>query len=468
MSFSYTYCHIFSFLLFIIISSSHHHSIIDAFFIPPITATTIIKSTTTTTSRLYAQQPHRSARDQERRDEERRRKTRVKDVVIGQTSAVPGAQDYQLHTQQTEQEWLRYMTPDEKMVYQYTEQGMEHLKLLRVAEAVEAFEQVFLIKPDAYVWHAGMALYYSHEYQRAADRLAQCARIYETKLGQPATEERIWWYACQLQSSRHHHNHNHSSNNKSIDPEAAVANWTPLPYHEDTTDQLLASETRKVVKLAHQLFRASFENNNPLAVVLARAQLRTIAGPPQQQSSVIIKRPDPKLWKLHAWYYLGLHYDAVGDVSQAKQCMKRALLLASGGNGSDIIHVLPMLHMSQRNWFDDEEHEEENGMEEPIRKDHDKNDTALFQQIHLSSSSSLQETATTSSTPLPSPIISNDYSNVDPYFVQSLQSGIEEMRYYELKDALRAKGLPGTGPKAELVQKLLQSVLVEAGLMRGG
>ena len=428
------------FVFFVLIIISSHQPFTIAFSVPP--SSTIQR--TTTTVKLHAkQQRNRSARDQERRDEDVRRKTRAKDVILGQTSAIPGAQDYQLHTQQTEQEWLRYMTPDEKKIYQYTEQGMEYLKLLRVEDAVEAFQQVFAIKPDAYVWQAGMALYYSHEYPNAADRLAQCARTYETKLGQPATEERIWWYACQLQSRQHR------SNNKSTD---AASEWTPLPYHEDSTDQLLASETRKVVKLAHQLFRASFENNNPLAVVLARAQLRAIAGPPQLQSQQP-RRPDPKLWKLHAWYYLGLHYDAVGDVHQAKQCMKRALLLASGGNGSDIIHVLPMLHMSQRDWFDDDAE----WMEEDLVVEDDTNDTTLVSQIPESSPQEAMTPPETSN--------NNNYSNVDPYFVQSLQSGLEEMRYYDLKGALRAKGLPGTGSKAELIEKLLQSVLVEAGLL---
>jgi tetratricopeptide (TPR) repeat protein len=402
-----------------------------------------------TTPRTTLLSTSRSARDQERREEAQRRQERVKDVVIGQTSAVPGAQDYALNTQQTEQEWLRSMTPDEKMIYQYTEQGMEHLKLLRVTEAVDAFQQVYTLKPDAYVWQAGLALYYVHDYKSAADRLAQCARTYETKLGQPATEERIWWYACQLRF-RFQHPSNKSNDDDSTtttttssssSSSSSTTDWTPLPYNAETTDPLLASETRKVVRIAHKLFRASFENIDPLAVVVARAQLWSIAAPPQ-------RRPDPKLWKLNAWYYLGLHYDAVGDVHAAKQCMKRALLLASGGNASDIIHVLPMLHMSQRNWFDDED---DNCEEEP----------------KTSGVSPINE----NDAPMPSSHDStratnphySAYKSADPYFVQSLQTGLEEMRYYDLRDALRAKGISGTGTKVELVQRLMLSVLTEAG-----
>ncbi len=418
-SYSSSCCTFFLWLLFSSILSQQ--SPINAFLLLPRHSTSQITLFSTS----------RSARDQERREEAQRRQARAKDVVIGQTSAVPGAQDYALNTQHTEQEWLRSMTPDEKLIYQYTEQGMEHLKLLRVREAVDAFQQVYTLNPDAYVWHAGLALYYVHDYRGAADRLAQCARSYETKLGQPATEERIWWYACQLRS-------------RFLQEQDDDATWTPLPYNAETTDQLLASETRKVVRIAHELFRASFENVDPLAVAIARARLRSIAGPPLQ-------RPDPKLWKLNAWYYLGLHYDAVGDVLAAKQCMKRALLLASGGNASDIIHVLPMLHMSQRNWFDDEE--DDNSQEEP----------KTSQASPMSENDAPLPSSHDSTVPVATNLHYSAYKNADPYFVQSLQTDLEEMRYYDLRDVLRAKGIPGTGTKAELVQRLMLSLLTEAG-----
>jgi hypothetical protein len=61
------------------------------------------------------------------------------------------------------------------------------------------------------------------------------------------------------------------------------------------------------------------------------------------------------MWQLSSWYYLRLHYDALVEEADSKACMKMALHQCfSVGNGSDIIHTLPVIHMLRRDWYDDE------------------------------------------------------------------------------------------------------------------
>jgi hypothetical protein len=71
-----------------------------------------------------------SAADRERRDEENRKRERKDDVVIGRTSAKRGEQDYQLDPKATEEEWIRQLSAIERKIYQYTEKGLEHLKMV--------------------------------------------------------------------------------------------------------------------------------------------------------------------------------------------------------------------------------------------------------------------------------------------------------------------------------------------------
>ena len=66
---------------------------------------------------------------------------------------------------------------------------------------------------------------------------------------------------------------------------------------------------------------------------------------------------DPKFYKLQSWCYLGLHHDAIGDAEKLKYCMKNAALQAcnESTNGGNIAKCLPLLHVSRRDWFEDEE-----------------------------------------------------------------------------------------------------------------
>jgi hypothetical protein len=83
-------------------------------------------------SRLFAgSKKNLSAADRERRDEENRIRERKDDVVIGKTSAKRGEKDYQLNPKATEEEWVRQASVVERKIYELTEKGMEHLKMVR-------------------------------------------------------------------------------------------------------------------------------------------------------------------------------------------------------------------------------------------------------------------------------------------------------------------------------------------------
>jgi hypothetical protein len=129
-----------------------------------------------------------------------------------------------------------------------------------------------------------------------------------------------------------------------------------------------------VIRLARHLFSSTLRNDAS-GVAMARAQLQAICGdsfpsslksalpimPPEAQQltpSPFNAPPDRKMYRLHSLFYLGLHYDALGQVYESKQCMKRALQTCAAsisGNNQDITYLLPVIHMTVRDWYDDED-----------------------------------------------------------------------------------------------------------------
>lgn len=169
--------------------------------------------------------------------------------------------------------------------------------------------------------------------------------------------------------------------------------------------------------------------------MLARAKLRAICGSPNDKP-----RFDPKMWKISAWFYLGLHYDVVGDEEASRECMKNALRLCpSSGNGEDIIHTLPLLHMARRDLFDDDEFE------------------AVDDSIESGDGNLLDQT---------SHRIANGGSGItsDPVFLESIRNSISKMRYVDLQSALEARGLKFHDSKEALQKKLFRSLLEDSGL----
>lgn len=378
-------------------------------------------------SSLYAA-PRRNltAAERARREEEERRRERANDVVIGKTSALPSAEDYQLDPTTTEQEYLRQASKVEQQVFLATAKGLDLLKMLRVEEAIDEFNTVFQLRPSAYLWQAGIAKFYAGDLEGAAEIFAKNAELFEAKFGSPATEERIWRHACELKLW---HSMSRADRHLVAKTGGVESLLTPIPEKEHT-QELLRSETRKAIRITRDLFSASVEEDHS-SLILARARLRSIVG----EIDSTTPRLDRKLWKLTASYFLGLHYDAVGDEEESKKCMKMALRLCpSSGNGSDIIHTLPLLHMSRRDWFDDEE----------------------FEEFEVGQSLTTTTTASKSASPI--------HVDADPILAESIRSSLESLRYIDLQKALKLRGIKSTGPKEDLQERLFLSLMKDAGL----
>ncbi|GFH52222.1 hypothetical protein CTEN210_08697 [Chaetoceros tenuissimus] len=356
---------------------------------------------------------HISASQRARRDEELRRKERVGEVAPGKTSAIPGAKDFELNVKRTELDWVAEASGTERILKELHSKGMESLRLLRLDEANEAFNQLYQIKPNSYCWQAGIVKFYLQDYHGAAECFAKNANYYESRFGQIATEERIWRDACEVKlmnlSKRKY---------KSIKPPLAQL---------DEEDLLAPKETRKVLRITSELFKASIENDLT-SLTLARAKLRSICGDydnDEKKSKVI----DRKMWKLNSWYFLGLHYDVIGETEASKDCMKMALRQCISGNGDDIIQILPMLHMSRRDWFDDEEFESDDGFE-------NENDFSEWYDASMSP---------------------EDMKN-------NIEEKLVSMKLTQLQEALRFRGLSSKGSKSVLKDRLRSAFFEEEGL----
>lgn len=375
-----------------------------------------------------------SAAQRARREEERRRKERIDEVVPGKTSAIPGAKDFEINIQRTEMEWNVQASGEMRMVKELTARGMEALRMLKLEEANKAFDSLYEIKPNAYCWQAGIVKFYMGNYRAAAECFTKNAQWYESKFGQVATEERIWRLACELKIKMQ------SKKNRSV-----VDATSALPPMKDP-DLFSQKETRKVIRIAHELFTASLENNVS-DTVLARAKLRSICGQydSDNKDEVSLFKTDKKMWRLYSWYYLGLHYDATGDENASKDCIKMALRQRVSGNSSDIIQSLPMLHMARRDWFDDDDFEEDDGL--IYSNNHEEIKAGL--DWDASGNNALSGTSS---------VVSS--SNAREFIEQSVST----MKLAELQNELKRRGVKSTGSKSVLMDRLRQVLLEDAGL----
>jgi len=420
-----------------------------------------------------------SAASRERREEDKRRKARQTENIPGKTSAKAGEKDYAIDPSATEQEFLRQASYNEQEIYRQTENGMKMLKMFRLEEATEAFDKVFALKPNAYVWHAGIARFYQNEFEDAARIFARTAGFYESKFGGPASEERIWRDACELKyiSSMPKRKgkellqqlQDHKSQQGD---DATLLAGVPSVEDDDGENPFGAMvETRKVLRIARDLFEASL-NNDYSTVVLSRAKLRAICGVVDASRR---PRPDIKMWKLSSWFFLGLHYDALGEAEESKDCMKMALLLCpSIGNAGDIIHTLPALHMTTRDWYDDDDDEfmDEDEDDLTVQNGHQAAAASDFLSGGSHFLDNRKEKSTTSETSQPTsqqqppkqPSSSSSSSTADPLMVDSVRGSIAKLNIQQLKEALRTRGLKVYGSKEELGEKLFRSLMEDVGL----
>ena len=233
---------------------------------------------------------------------------------------------------------------------------------LNVKEATEAFDRVYQLKPSAYIYPAGIALFYCDEIYTAGECFAKNAQTFEAKFGMRASEERLWRDACQLLLLNTQTNHYSSPPNTTI-------STIPNKLDDEYSVHAPPPETRKVIRIARDLFDASIVEDYS-RMILSRAKLIEIANTNRGSQR------DPKLWKLSSWYFLGLHYDVLGHVDESKVCMRNAWNLSSTNNANaqnDIIHTLPILHLSRRGWLQDNSYDSNDGHQLPVISNVDEN-----------------------------------------------------------------------------------------------
>ena len=364
----------------------------------------------------------------------------------------------------------------DKFVALWTEEGLTHLRKLRFEEAGAAFDKVYQIKPDVYLWQDGIVKYYLDDYHGAAESLARNAKRYEVRFMEPASEERIWRDAAELKVVSSLNGGRKVSKNFTDVPAAmrVVIDEDNGAVDEKTAEmESIASERRKVIRIARQLFSCSLRNDSK-GVALARAQLQACCGDsfPSSLKSTLPTVPTPKkettssssssfaskdhkMYKLHSFFYLGLHYDALGRSYESKQCMKMALKTCAhsiSGNGRDITYLLPVIHMTVRDWYDDDEFDvKEDTTDEQI----DLNDEEMIEQLlneggvklELNTEGDDNKTNNTASTKLTS----------------SLRESIKDMRIVDLKQELKARKLKTSGSKKELQDRLVDDLRRETG-----
>ena len=422
-------------------------------------------------------------------------------MVIGKTSAQRDAVDYPIDVEATEQEYLRKCSKEELLVHQFTDEGMNAMKSLRLDLANKCFDKVFEVRPNAYLWQAGIVKFYLNDIKGAADIFARSASQFETKFGPmgmgPASEERIWRNAAELKyvySLR-----KNARKQFLLDKQEGKA--TPIAQildNDEIGDDEMGSETRMVHRLARELFDASVDQKIPVEVV-ARAKLLSFAGndgkeqpSPSSSSTSSGVSKDIKKRKLNACYFLALHYDVTGDKEESKKWIKVAFKLCTNaaGKSADIMDTLPLLHMTVRDWFDDDPYDDEDdeefiGLDDFFAQDGVVGMDGDFGMGDSTSNnnnnnSNTDDSSTTTTIqgiegkPKPSGTteehksrkhMSDAYS--DPVLEASIMEDVGKMKFDEIREALRIRGISATGSKETLKERLFISLMDDAGYQSG-
>lgn len=290
------------------------------------------------TNRLHLHSTPRDTDDIEsnKRDDRKQRKD-AEENIPGKTSAIPGAKDFEINVAQTEQKWFAQADDIERKVREFTAKGMNAFKMLRLDEAALAFDMVYKLNPNAYCWHYGIVLFYLGKYYDAARLFSHNAKQCESKFEIPASEERIWYNACCLKVR------GKSSDGKQKQKRRKKLGEEVIVPMEESKGAI--HETRKIIRIARDLFEASVMGDGS-SVALARAQLHSVAATGANPNSkprvagTLGSNIDRKMWKLSAWFYLGLHYDSLGEEEESKKCIKMALRQCiTSGNGVDSTYL---------------------------------------------------------------------------------------------------------------------------------
>lgn len=180
---------------------------------------------------------------------------------------------------------------------------------------------------------------------------------------------------------------------------------------------------------------------------MTRVQLQAMCQDNESSSTLQKKLVDPKMYKLHSYFYLGLQYDAMGQEEESKKCMKMALKRCSngiGGNNQDITFLLPVIHMTVRDWYDDDEFDEADDDEKL------NDEEALIEQLMMEGAVELS----------PGSYTNNDNPREDEV-TQGIRESIKHLRIVDLRQELKKRKLKVAGSKKELQDRLVQDIALE-------
>ena len=129
-------------------------------------------------------------------------------------------------------------------------------------------------------------------------------------------------------------------------------------------------------------------------------------------------------------------------------------LSPSSGKSSDIVQTLPLLHMTVRDWFDDD-----------LFDDDDL--TAWEDETETAASATTQSAEESKDVEAPPKPLSQSEAYSDASIESSILKDVNKLTVVELKESLRIRGLKMTGSKQVLRDRLFYSLMEDAGFQSG-
>jgi hypothetical protein len=194
---------------------------------------------------------------------------------------------------------------------------------------------------------------------------------------------------------------------------------------------------------------------------MTRAQLQSMCQDDDDDSNNKLQKKlmDPKMYKLHSYFYLGLHYDSLGQIKESKQCMKMALKSCAdgiGGNNQDITFLLPIIHMTVRDWYDDDDDFDNDVDEQMYEQFIEGDEESLIHQLMEDGALDFSSGVSSSSNS------STKQEKDDRVSSQGIiRESIKHMRIVDLREELKKRKLKVAGSKKELQDRLVNNIALE-------
>ena len=288
-------------------------------------------------------------------------------AVPGKTSALKNATDYELNVAVTEAEYLYSSSSvpapgklSDAEVYKLQTLGVEAVGGFHWSDAIDSLSKVVQERPDRYVFHYPLALFYMEVRKRSKGMFSQsiarefyrmghkCARFYTA-----GSDEYIFGDAVNIVLTRRG------------DVDCGISPWLE--------DKKEVKESRQVFRLARTMFRTalislqrSAKNGegesesvgedldyvNPRAqMIRARAELSELAMSLNNKAHKA--KGTDSLTSVLVYFYLGLFEFARGDEDAAKDYIRMCVKKGRERGGGGLEGECGMMFAVSTGWFDD-------------------------------------------------------------------------------------------------------------------